>query len=276
MAILPVLYTLYNTGETSPEKSDKVQEAAGHAARDSGAEIIQASKLDEALDAVTQSRPDTCRDQECIRKLADHLSATNVIFISVVDKEGMYEVTVVPAHGDATTVKPFGTFTSLTDRIFGIVKELLDSQVEEEPIVVKEEDPEEKDEEPVKEYEYEKLEPEKEQEGLAPTAFYISAGVTGALALTWGIIDLVVYSRYKKLDAGTKKSNDYWETTKSLKGADWAFMGMTAAGLVTTGVLFFLTNFDKKKQETTQDDPDITLAPAVLENGGMMTIGGRF
>ncbi len=274
VALLPVLYTLYNTGEASEEKSDKVAAAASHATRDSGAEVIQAVKVDEALDTVTQGQPDTCRDQECMRKLAEHLSATNVILISVLDKEGMYEVEVVPAHGETTTVKPFGTFSSLTDRIFGIVKELLGNQVEEKPAVVEEKEPV-KEEEPEEEYEFEKLEPEPEQEGLAPTAFYISAGVTGALALGWGIIDLVVYSRYKKIDADTEESLDYWETTNSLKSADWAFMGMTAAGLVTTTVLLFLTNFDKKK-ETSQDDPDLTLAPTVLENGGMMTIGGRF
>ncbi len=135
----------------------------------------------------------------------------------------------------------------------------------EEPVVA-----EPGDEEPVDD------ESAEDEGGVSPAVMYVSAGVTGALLIAWGITDIVVHGKYKDLedsDADREKWLDDRESARSLQTADRVLLGFAAAGLVTTAVLFFVVDFGDV------DDAPVEVTgfgPAPMAGGGGLLLRGRF
>jgi hypothetical protein len=271
--LLPVTYTIYKSNSPSAERASRVADAMRAGVEEAGAEIVD---LNEDFQA--------CAHVECLRATAKKQGTDNAIFISVVDKDGEFEITVISAVGETAKATPFGTFGSLIARVKGIVRQIMEDTAKEvapTPVV---EEPEVELEEPVSKdnevVEPPEKTPETPQEdtstplvqeddgGLAPVGFFVMAGLTSALAITYGIVDGVGYAKY----------NDGEDDLEGLQTADRVLLGVTLAGAVTTAILFFLTDFDSddtsEKASAKLKRP--TLSPVATENGGMLMVEGRF
>ena len=125
------------------------------------------------------------------------------------------------------------------------------------------------------------LEPDKADDGkLSPAPFYVAAAVTGALFVGWGITDLVVHKKFTDLKEG-KVDADNWtsrrDSLSSLQTVDRVLLGATIVGVLTTGVLFFMTDFDTKKDAgKATDKVAAKFIPTVAPNGGMLILKGSF
>jgi len=136
---------------------------------------------------------------------------------------------------------------------------------EEKPAPVEEVQPEEP--EPVPE-----PEPEEEpgDEGLDQTYFWIGLGASAAFGAV--TIGMIVLSDQKLDDVRSDPDSDSLrDETKICQNTGIAFMALTGAALVTTGILAAFTDFSFEDEGT-----DVALAPWASDNAGGMGVMGRF
>jgi tetratricopeptide (TPR) repeat protein len=106
--------------------------------------------------------------------------------------------------------------------------------------------------------------------GLAP--LIVAAVLTAGLGATTVALDFQVGQRFDEADE-TGETADR-DGAESLQVAERVFFGLTLAGVVTTGVLLFLTDF--KKKETEGETGTTAVAPLVLDRGAGLALGRRF
>ncbi|MCP4604652.1 MAG: PEGA domain-containing protein [Proteobacteria bacterium] len=108
---------------------------------------------------------------------------------------------------------------------------------------------------------------------FGPVPFIIAGSTTVVLAAITIIIDVQVGN---KIDAAKVTVGDSLEDeAKRLQKFARMFLGLAAAGLVTTGVLFFFTDFSGKRKEPDQIALD-ALTPIPLDHGAGLVVQGRF
>jgi tetratricopeptide (TPR) repeat protein len=106
--------------------------------------------------------------------------------------------------------------------------------------------------------------------GLAP--LIVAAVLTAGLGATTVALDFKVGERFDKADE-TGDSADR-DSAESLQVAERVFFGLTLAGAVTTGVLLFLTDFEKRESE--EEAATVAMTPLVLERGAGLALLRRF
>ncbi len=115
-------------------------------------------------------------------------------------------------------------------------------------------------------------EPEAEKSGMGPAPFIVAAGVSAALGVGTIIIDSKVGERFDMADKTGEKSDR--DDAQSLQTVEKVFFGLTIAGVATTVVLLFLTDFRKEEPSTEVALDSVT--PVVFDGGGGLAVGGRF
>ncbi|MCK9462385.1 MAG: hypothetical protein M0R80_22395 [Proteobacteria bacterium] len=115
--------------------------------------------------------------------------------------------------------------------------------------------------------------PEKDEskKRLGPVPLIVAAAATVGLGVGTVVLDFQVGDRFDKADK-TGRSSDR-DGAESLQVVERVFFGVTLAGLVTTGVLVFLTDFKKKNSEG--EVATSAVIPLVLDRGaGLMLTRG--
>ncbi len=266
VAILPVSYARADGGEVSSQTVKKIEDEVARGAQEAGFEVVRVER-------------GSCEDSDCLAKTADELGVDEAVAVIVlVEDETSYSLKIVYAHREKVTAERTAGFFVVLEWLRGSVALSLQKAVAAEPAVEEPvvDEPGEKEpvvEEPVVE---EPVEHDRDEDGVSPAVLYVSAGVTGALLIAWGITDIVVHGKYKDLeesDADREKWLDDRESARNLQTADRVLLGFAAAGLVTTAVLFFVVDFDDK------DDAPVKVTgfgPAPTDGGGGMLLRGRF
>ena len=268
VAILPVSYTRADGGEVSSQTVKKIEDEVAAGVQEAGFEVVR----------VEDRR--SCEKSDCLAGVADELGADEAVAVDVlVEDETSYSLKIVYAHREKVEEERTAGFFVVLEWLKGSVALSLQKAVEapvvEEPVVKEPVVEKPVVEEPVVKEPVVK-ESVDDEEGISPAALYVSAGVTGALLIAWGITDIVVHSKYKDLkesDADEEKWLDDRESAQNLQTADRVLLGLTAAGLFTTALLFFVVDFGDK------DDAPVEVTgfgPAPTAGGGGLLLRGRF
>jgi hypothetical protein len=262
VAVLPVSYWLVWEDAQSPEKEQAVFQEVVQTIEESGYQVVSGTDVNNAARIASGSKATDCRDTHCLNQVATHLEVENAIFVSIAEEGLLYNVEINLAKGDQEYGPIGGNFGKLRIGIQSMVKAALGPAVTPEESEV---GPEQAQLQPVDE----KRRVSDNKKPLGPVPFIVTASVTGALGITWVILESVGYAKLKKHD----DDPIYWneEDASRLQTADRVFLGLTLAGVVTTTVLGFLTDFSKK-----MDGPVEALVPTPVENGGMLVVKGRF
>ena len=107
---------------------------------------------------------------------------------------------------------------------------------------------------------------------LGPVPLIVAAAVTAGLGVGTVVLDFKVGDRFDKADK-TGSSSDR-DSAESLQTVERVFFGVTLAGVVTTGVLAFFTDFKKKTSEGEVAKSVVT--PLVLDRGAGLMLTREF
>lgn len=265
VVLLPVKHRNQETGATSVQAVKIIRESATKGIGDAELGVIKGPKVRRALKQAKGKAGDDC-DQACLAAVAQKLGVAQAVLVAVTEIGDMeYEVRIALARGE-------GSKDVLYDGIFVVAAEVrrLVAQVLQKwqsraaaaaspaPVLIEAPAP----------------------RGLKPTAFWVAAGATVALGIGFGITEGVVYKRYKELESGGE-NQAYWDKTRKLQLTERILGGATAAALVTTTVLLFLTDFNNEPGEpgepTAAAQPvAVRLVPSVTAHGSMVSVIGRF
>jgi hypothetical protein len=281
VAVLPVSYTIYKTDSVSEERALKVADAVAAGVERVGLDPARGDDIIAASRDLAPKGASYCDRLACAKQVAERVGAAYAIFVSVVDKDGQFEIEVIGTDAEPITASPFGTFRSMTRRVAGLVETSLREAINTNPhagAAAEDEAVEENlgtDESPARPDTAAEPAGEAGQtetpvgKGLSPVPFIAVASVTGALAVGWVAVEVVGYN--KKSD--TEGDLDRY---KPLQIGARVLLGCAAAGLVTTVVLFFLTDFKHSEAEASRASARWRLTPAPLSNGGLLVLDRGF
>jgi len=280
VAVVPASFIRGEGGSENADAARQVTERVRDGVRDAGRELVDEGEVTRALGSLQSGDEPTCRDRDCLGELVRLLEADDAVFVQVVERDEMTrDVRLVLARGEGATESRQAGFMVVLEDVRRLVALALKetssaaapASATADPVVAG------AGEAPEEEPEYEPIESstKPEKEGLAPTVFFVSAGVTSALVIGWIIVESVGYSRMKDLE--DRVEDDDWEAErndlKPLRAADGVLIGLAAAGAVTTAVLFFLTDFDAAEvTPAEQRAARLRLGPG----GAGFTFEGRF
>ncbi len=286
VAVLPVQYFVVWENAPSVDKAALIRQKIVDAIARAQLTTIEGEPLTRALDEVTDHRPDTCRDKSCLSSLADELDADEVIYLSVEESGAKYTIKLVLARGATTTGELFGPFSAAQAKVRELVETAL-TPPEEAPIAPPIEPPLEPPP-PTPASPLETTPPTAKpialgttdepapEQGLSPVAFYLSAGVTVALGAAFAVTDIRVTRTYRDCKPRGSCKTSVIEAAETLQVVDWFLAGGFAAAAVTTGVLFFLTDFNGSNRADEDTSSRTAVTPAMTENAGMIVVHGRF
>ncbi len=115
-------------------------------------------------------------------------------------------------------------------------------------------------------------EPEAEKSGMGPAPFIVAAGISAALGIGTIVIDSKVGERFDTADKTGEKSDR--DDAQNLQTVEKVFFGLTIAGVATTVVLLFLTDF--KREEPSAGVALDVVTPVAFNGGGGLAVVGRF
>jgi len=252
IVVLQGSYKLTWDNEDSPQRSKIVADRVAKAVKDIGQfEVVQINK--------------ECSDNACFKKAASEHKADEAIVVHVEQNIAQYEFKIFFSNGGSFTGDATGALSVALDEIEKLTKKALKKEFKTEKLPATEIAETSADLQPTEEL-------QEERNDRSPKAFWISLSVTGALALSWGIVEGIGYSKLKtlsdkKVDERTQSEKD---KVKSLRIADRALLISTAAMVATTTVLFFLTDFDNKKSKK------VSVTPVFTHEGGALMLQGNF
>ncbi len=261
IAILPVSYTMVWTGAKNDELAGKLEEKIVGEAKNAGYEIVDSAAV---VQAVAQTGKGECKEKTCVSQVKDTLAADEAIFISVRNNDDVeFMIEIVFAKAESISEAKAGSRASVAE---WIARKVIESLPEiEQPAEPAHTEPVDEPDQPVPE--------EEDGKPVAPVAFWTSFGVTAALVVGWSVVEGVAY---KKLDDysdkpqidRTKKERD---EVASWRTASRVLLGTMAAGVITTTVLGFLTEFEKK-----DDSTSVSFGPTWTREGGALVLQGSF
>ncbi len=257
VAVLPVTYEVGRTGVQSQKDIDAIWTIIKHAVKEADMSVVDQDRVQRVLASLEGSRPGSCRDAECLETLIARLGAANALAVSVVDKEARFELTVAYARGKTLTANVFGNKERLRDDIYGNIASVLQQTRAPDTGGEERAGPTPK--------------PRARGNKLDPLPFYLSAGITSALALSWTAVEITGYARSRDIDG--KATPKQIEGLKTLRIVDGVLLGTAAAGAITTAILFFLTDFDNRNKK---DKTRAKFSVTPTWGGGMMGIEGWF
>jgi hypothetical protein len=262
VAVLPVSYWLVWEDAGSPEREEAIFQEVVRTIEENGYQVIAGTDVNNAARIASGSKATDCRDRECLSQVATHLEVDNAIFVSIAEEGLLYNVEINLAKGDQEYGPIGGNFAKLRLGVQSMVKAAFGTAAAPE-------EAEEVSQEGQAESPDGKQETTDKKKPLGPVPFIVTASVTGALGITWIVLESVGYAKLKKAEDGEIDWSK--EDASKLQTADRVFLGLTLAGVVTTTVLGFLTDFSKNN-----DGPVEALVPAPINNGGMLVVKGRF
>ncbi|MCP4599386.1 MAG: hypothetical protein GY847_02430 [Proteobacteria bacterium] len=264
---------LINGEENTDEQTKKLLSEITAGVENAGSKPIVGTRVSAGIAEVTGNSQDKCRQRSCLGELADLLEADEAIYVEVkIEGMDVRTTSVFLARGD-DEIREYDSigFQVLLAKVGSLVTKALRKSIEEQALNASEQAtplPPTPPTEPAPQKKEPKEEPKPaKRKPLSPTPFIVSAVITGAVGISWAITESVGYVRDK---------NGHQDQS-TFRIADRVLLGCTAAGVITTAVLFFLTDFEGKSEE--EDDGsahNLSISPMLTEDSGFIMIRGRF
>ncbi len=216
-------------------------------------------------------RSDECSSKECLEKALAVYEADEAVSVSVRQTGVKYNLEIRFARRQDIEDEVLGTFSEATEKVGILVHEVLteENQTEERPATDQDTQPNEPSgDQPSDET----------RDGLRPTAFWVSLGITGAVAIAYTAVDIATFRRWKDLEKtvpNDRKQSD-WDSFHTLQITDRVLFGTMLAGIATSTVLFFLTDFKREPDDDEKEQGVSLLSPVLIDNGGLLMLQGRF
>lgn len=281
VAVVPGVFEYSETGEKSRNASKRLTAQAAKGVEDAEYELIPTTDVLEALETVVARQGGPCRNRKCLTGLAENLRADEVVFVKVTEfGELDREIVILFAKGESVTQRSGDGFMVLLEEIRRLVvlglrkSPARNAEPSPEPPASRTGETGESAGAGIQIRKSPTL-PPTDSRGLSPWAFCVVAGIAVASGITWGVLDSVVYDRYKTLRDGGE-SKDYWNDIRSLQVADWVMMGVTGAASIAATTLFFLTDFDEWSVSKREKGMSVRISPFALEGGTMVVLDSRF
>lgn len=325
VAVLPVSYKIYRTNKQDEDRAAKVKAAVIGGVEDAGLTPMTGEDIDNESQAFAGEEM-FCVSSECPLKVAERVGADLGVVVAVSDHDGQFDIHIYTTYAEPVSASPFGTLKATLKRIRGMVTDSLKEAVrnappvetpaaaetettEEETGPTAEETEETQNEEtPATDAEKEPPapEPQKKKKPIPKPAFWSVFGVSLTIGLGYTGLETFgyIYWQDKKegwddhtTDEATRK--DELNTVKALQLTCRIMMGVTAAAVITTGVLGFFTDFSRgeasakretnaygrlggrggkndRKSKVARGISNVLLAPVVGENAGGFMVQGAF
>ncbi len=217
----------------------------------------------------TVVRNDTkCDQRDCLQRARG--SADEAICIAVKQLGEDYDFKLISANGHEIAAQLLGTSKEALDQVEQLtLQTLANGEAQPQPGPPEPTSPADAGTMP-EEPEPEPQEPD--DDGLSPTPFWVSLGVTGVLAISWGVVEGIGYSKletYSEKDQQDRTTAER-EKVKNFKIGSTVLLCVAGASAATTMVLLFLTDFHKKK------DRNVSFAPSIMNGGGSLMVQGSF
>ena len=295
VAVLPVLYELYRTQTPVMERAEKVTDAIVRAIEENGMHAITGVGVNNALQAVSSSDPHSCTYEACLSTVAAKIGADYAVAVSLVDKEGQFEISVNINGAAPFASNPYGTFNSMIHRISGVVgstirelrekKEsetsvpnqasIVEQPVESAPPVVNIDA--EAESPPVEESTMVKAPLQLSNSGnedsrkrrLPRGVFYSSLGITLAIGAAYASVESIGYVKWRDEKQRSESTPENEEPIENLRLSSRVLAGSLCAGVVATTIFAFFTDFKGGEK-------GVAVVPAFTNDAGYMLIHGRF
>ncbi|MBN2527147.1 MAG: hypothetical protein JXR76_12205 [Deltaproteobacteria bacterium] len=285
VAVLPTVYEDADSGDVDNVASTEFHEALLDGIKDAGFETLSGGTV---TDAVTAHSVNGECNHACLEAVRETLGGDDTLKARVAEDRKMEtrHLSIVFAKRekvDKYYVEGYAVVMSELKREVGLQ---LKQNVQTQPVVDDESlepapEPVTISPEPVgKEGKttVEVINDNRRRLGLLP--IIISGSITVALGATTLIVDGIAHRNYTNLknnvtngsiESESEFDSDF-DTIKTQKLMAKIFLGATAVGLVTTGVLAFFTDFSKHKREKLVVQPSF----AVGQNFGAVAVLGSF
>jgi hypothetical protein len=289
IAVLPVEFSVSMGEDELADHAVRIQDSVIDAIRSSGHEEITITDDNPILSSAPPMDANSSCDQACLEVLADTLDVFEIVAVSV-EKVGefAYSIEIRFAHADEIQMEMQGGFFVILSEIskrvvIGLGQSLqrrADTPVTEPPVT--DDSVYQNNEKPADMYDAATvtIKPAKkiqEKKTLGPTPFFISLGVTGILGVSVLVIDLVGYTWKQELeqrpDGATSEEID---TLEQLWVAEWVLIGATGAGVITSAILLFMTDFKYGNQKKKRDTLTFRARPGFFKKGAMIAFQGEF
>ena len=258
--------------EECSEGVDQVAKKTISSLEEAGFSPMSPEEVTKALESKGDAASLPCDDSACVSAVGALVEADEAVQIHIEDRraaEDAFLVKVVFGQREGFSLES-GSFYVLLEKLSSKISIFLlrDATAPQEAAASDEEAMEEE----TAEEEADPSEPEQPTGKLSPTAFWVSLGVTGALALGSIFTGAAFHSKYDSLENQDpwERSQSDWDSAHGLQITCRVFLGLTVAGALTTAVLFFFTDLDKKNEETT----GLILSPSLSRTGGSMSLDG--
>jgi hypothetical protein len=277
VAVLPVSYTVYKKNASSPERALKVLDAVVEGIEAAGMTTVTGADVTKASETVEGGAD--CADSACAGAVAKAAGTDFAIFVSVVDKDGQFDIAIHISNAEPVTAQPFVIFKALLRRITGLVEAALKEEslkrAAAEPSGAEPgeavSDPATEDVEETPGAEPSQKPSKDDKKKLPPVAFYASMGTTAALAIAYTAMESVGYAKYKDADAEGRRD------LKPLQVANRAVLGCTLVAAVASTVIFFFTDFDSGSGgDVAADRKGVSVTPTAASKGGGVVLFGEF
>ncbi|MCU0664648.1 MAG: hypothetical protein MUC50_20285, partial [Myxococcota bacterium] len=258
IAVLRGPFIVEETGFDSIEQAEIVRKHASDGIRlDAGYEVIDPKVVDSAAVRVAGSLPDgrakPCGDDSCLSEVSRLASATGAVQLEVTKKrDGSYAITVRSAvtppqtdevdRGVAVVLEVARRLAGGTSRRIAENSAQIEAVPLPQPQGVTEAEPHPKPDTAV---------PTPVQTGpfdLHRAWFFGSLGLTGAVGLTWAIVEGVAWGKIQDAEKNEERTNADVDELRGPQVGARVLLISTATLAVTTAVLAIFTDFSEEKE----------------------------
>lgn len=270
IAVSRGMFLVEETGFDSADQAETVRRHASDGIRlDAGYQVVEL-KPDSGL-------PRPCGDQACLAQLSKLAQAQGAVQVDVVrKKDGAYAVTVRTSHAPPRIEevdKGLAVVFEVARRLAGGASRRIGEAAPEPPEAapldpgeIAQPESGEKHEEVTTE---EPL-PQGPGSGLHKGWFWASLGLTGAVVLSWGIVEAVAWGRIQSVEEQESRTRADVDDLRGIQTGARALLVSGAALAVTTVVLALVTDFETDKE------PAAVVAPVITDSAWGLGLGGRF
>jgi hypothetical protein len=269
IAVVPIHYKMKWGGTENVEFATQLEQDVSRVIQEAGFAVVDPKSVRLIMDDLGLQK---CPDPACVDKLSEELGAAEVVCIAVENNDNIeLQVEVMFAQAnDISALKP-GSADLIHKWIVEKVARSLPQKVKviELPELSKPVEPVQSPILPTFPAGEAKT---TDRQKLSVVPFAVMAGVTGALGVGWGVMEVLTYRKVRGLEDDKWHSVAEWEREKTearrFQIIDTAILGTALAGVVTTCVLAAFTDFKVKK--TSKKGRSQVLVPVVADRGGFV------